>query len=120
MSHQRRVGRRVWLREDPKEGFPRERGVIEALETGGVYLVRVDPEYRVEPDDDGSREVTDVQIETRAESRKIERAAQLRKRMAALAEHQAEHIRQQRKHEDAVRKRQETAARALRKEREED
>ena len=114
MSHQRRAGLRVWLREDPKEGFPRERGVIEALEAGGVYLVHVDLEYRVEPDDDGSREVTDAQIETRAESRAIERAAVRRRRLAALAARQANRIEEERL------RRRETALRVQRGEREED
>lgn len=101
-------------------GFPRERGVIEALEAGGVYLVHVDLEHRVEPDDDGSREVTDAQIETRAESRAIERAAVRRRRLAALAARQANRIEEERLREEARLRRRETALRVQRGEREED
>lgn len=53
-----RVGDRVVIPANPKEGWPEERGVLEGID-GDCFMVRLDPVYRRDGDDyddDGLRE----------------------------------------------------------------
>lgn len=52
-----KVGQRVILKANKREGWMEEKGKVIMVENRGMYLVKVDKTYCSEMDDDGIREV---------------------------------------------------------------